>query len=46
MNKTGVYGALVNKTVNKFKGKEKTFLTVTVALLIIASSVLDYHMLC
>ena len=47
MNKTGVYGTLVNKTVNKFKGKEKTFITVTVALLIIISSLigLPYAML-
>ncbi len=47
MNKTGVYGTLVNKAVEKFKGKEKTFLTVTVALLIIISSLigLPYAML-
>jgi uncharacterized ion transporter superfamily protein YfcC len=40
MNKTGAYGTIVNNVVSKFKGKEKTFLVVTVALLIIISSLI------
>lgn len=38
--KTGVYGNLVTKYANKYKGNEKTFLIVITALLFIASSVL------
>ncbi len=47
MNKTGVYGTLVNNTVSKIRGKEKRFLMITVALLIIMSSLvgLPYAML-
>lgn len=39
MAKTGVYGKLVGNVANKFKGKEKTFLILIIAILTILSSV-------
>lgn len=38
MNKTGVYSNLIDRLVNKFKGKEKNFLIITMLIFTILSS--------
>lgn len=44
MNKTGVYSKLVQDIAKKFKGKEKRFLTISIVLFAILSSVSGFNL--